>query len=99
AAGDNARCLLRAADQSAIPARSKVTSMKRALAFLVLGPALAAATTLVVMAQAAGPAHDVAKIFATAVFFFTLPVSAITACVDGVLNDVPVPLRAGLSAT
>jgi hypothetical protein len=72
--------------------------MKRALAFLVFGPVLAAVTVLLVMAQPGGPDRDFATIFATAVFFFTLPVSAITGCIDGVLSDVPVPLRAALSA-
>ena len=73
--------------------------MKRALAFLVFGPVLAAVTALLVMAKTSGADHDFAKIFAIAVFFFTLPVSAITGCIDGVLSDVPVPLRAALTAT
>ena len=73
--------------------------MKRALAFLVFGPVLAAVTALLVMAKTSGADHDFAKIFAIAVFFFTLPISAITGCIDGVLSDVPVPLRAALTAT
>jgi mannose/fructose/N-acetylgalactosamine-specific phosphotransferase system component IIC len=72
--------------------------MKRALAFLVFGPVLAAVTALLVTAQAGRPDHDFAKIFAIAVFFFTLPVSAITGCIDGVLSDVPIALRAALTA-
>jgi hypothetical protein len=73
--------------------------MKRALAFLVFGPLLASGTALLVMAQTSGPDHGFAKILATAVFFFTLPVAAITACVDSVLHDVPISVRAGLTAT
>jgi len=72
--------------------------MKRAVVFLVIGPTLAAAAALLLMAQARGPTYDFEKVFAVAVFFFTLPVSAITGCVDGVLHDVPVSLRAALSA-
>jgi hypothetical protein len=75
-----------------------VTKMKRALAFLVFGPVLAAVTTLLVMSQAGWSDHGFAKIFATAVFFFTLPVSAMTACLDGVLTDMRIPLRAALTA-
>jgi hypothetical protein len=71
--------------------------MKRALAFLVFGPVLASVTTLLAMSQAGGPDHGFAKIFASAVFFFTLPVSAMTGCVDGVLTDVRIPLRAALT--
>ena len=72
--------------------------MKRALAFLVFGPLLASGTALLVMAQTSGPDHGFAKILATAVFFFTLPVAAITGCVDSVLHDVPILVRAGLTA-
>jgi len=72
--------------------------MKRAIAFLVFGPTLAASTAFLAMAQAGGSAHGFAKIFAIAVFFFTLPVSAIAGCVDGVLNDAPASLRAALTA-
>ena len=73
--------------------------MKRALAFLVFGPLLASGTALLVMAQSSGPDHGFAKILATAVFFFTLPVSAITACIDGVLDHISISLRAVLAAT
>lgn len=52
--------------------------MKRALAFLLFGSALAAVAVLLVMAQAAGPTYDIEKVVAVAAFFFTLPVSAIT---------------------
>jgi hypothetical protein len=72
--------------------------MKRAVVFLVFGPALAAVSALLVMAQTAGADHDFAKIFATAVFLFTIPVSAITGCIDGVFCDAPIPLRAALAA-
>jgi len=73
--------------------------MKRALVFLVLGPALAAITTLLAMGSASGPGHGFAEIVAGAVFFFTLPVSAITLCVDAALHDQPIALRAALTAT
>jgi hypothetical protein len=72
--------------------------MKRALAFLVFGPVFAAVVAMVVMTQAAHPGHGFAQIFAVAVFLFTLPVSAITGCIDGVFSDLPVALRAALSA-
>ena len=73
--------------------------MKRVLAFFVFGPALAAVTALV-MAQADGQQqYDIDKILAVAAFFLTLPVSAIIVCVDAVLHDVPIPLRATLTAT
>jgi len=73
--------------------------MKRALAFLVFGPLLASGTALLVTAQTSGPDHGFAKLLATAVFFFTLPVAAITGCVDGILDDISISLRAVLSAT
>jgi hypothetical protein len=72
--------------------------MKRALAFLVFGPVLAAVVAMVVMTQAGQPDHGFAQIFAVAVFLFTLPVSAMTGCIDGVLSDLSVALRAALSA-
>jgi len=78
--------------------RIKGVSMKRALAFLVFGPVLAAVTALLVMTKTSGADHDFAKIFAAAVFLFTVPVSAITGYIDGVLCDAPVPLRAALTA-
>jgi|EndMetStandDraft_8_1072994.scaffolds.fasta_scaffold882055_2 hypothetical protein len=73
--------------------------MNRAITFLVFGPALAAFTALLGMAQVGGVGDDFAKLIAIAVFFFTLPVSATTGCVDGVLHDVARPLRAALTAT
>ena len=72
--------------------------MKRVLAFFVLGPTLAAVTALVT-AQADGQQYDIDKILAVAAFFLTLPVSAVIVCVDAVLHDVPIPLRATLTAT
>src|SRR4051812_46507452 len=73
--------------------------MNRAITFLVFGPALAAFTALLVMAQIGGVGDDFVKIIAFAAFFFTLPVSATAGCVDGILRDVALPIRAGLTAT
>ena len=74
--------------------------MKRALVFLVVGPALVAAVTLLAVAQAGGtPAGEFAKVLATVLFFFTLPVSALAGSVDAYLTRTfAVPLRAPLIA-
>lgn len=72
--------------------------MKRALVFLVFGPTLATAAAFMFVAQTGGLGNDFAKEFVIAVFFFTLSVSTITGCFDGVLSDVPVALRTGLTA-
>ena len=73
--------------------------MKRALAFLLFGPALAAFTVMLVMAQVARPTYDLEKIFAVAVFFFSLPVAALAGCLDAYLaRAFAIPLRAPLIA-
>jgi hypothetical protein len=98
AAGGNARRLRLASDNPQSQPRSMVMTMKRALAFLVCGPVFAAVTTLLVISQGAGPGRGFADVFATAVFLFTLPVAAIAGCIDGVLDDIPISLRAALTA-
>ena len=74
--------------------------MKRALVFLVVGPALVAVAALLAVAQAGGaPAGDVARLVAIALFFFTLPVAALAGALDAYLaRAFAVPLRAPLVA-
>jgi hypothetical protein len=59
--------------------------MKRAIAFLLFGPALAAVTVMLVMAQVARPTYDLEKMVAVVVFFFSLPVAALAGCLDAYL--------------
>jgi hypothetical protein len=78
---------------------TKGASMKRAIAFLLFGPALAAVTVMLVMAQVARPTYDLEKIVAVAVFFFSLPVAALAGCLDAYLaRAFAIPLRAPLIA-
>src|SRR6202022_3378394 len=74
--------------------------MKRALVFLVLGPASVAFTFLLMCVIPAGAkSWDFAQFCAAALFSFTLPVSALSASFDGYLaRSFPLPLRALLTA-
>jgi hypothetical protein len=74
--------------------------MKRALVFLVVGPALVATVALLALTQAGGaPDGGLAKALATALFFFTLPVAALAGALDAFLvRAFAVPLRAPLIA-
>lgn len=74
--------------------------MKRALVFLVLAPTLVAViVTLIVARVAAPPAQDAMPLFATVMFFFTMPVAAIAGSLDTYLaRAFAVALRAPLIA-
>ena len=80
------------------PQHDKGVSMKRAVAFLVFGPALAAVTALLVMAQASSAApRGFQEFLAIVLFFFTLPVSALAGSLDAYLaRAFAIPLRAPL---
>jgi len=73
--------------------------MKRAIVFLLLGPALAVTTLLIYFAQGGGSSWNGAAIIGMSLLLFTLIVSVITGPVDGYLARVlPLTLRAALTA-
>ena len=74
--------------------------MKRAVVFLVLGPASVAFTFLLMCVTAGGAKPcDFEQLCAAALFLFTLPVSAITGPIDSYLaRALPLALRAPLTA-
>ena len=70
--------------------------MKRALVFLLLGPALAVLTTWVVVGA---PGGSVVVSIAVLFFLFTSPVSGIVGLLDGYLaRPLPILLRAPVTA-
>jgi hypothetical protein len=73
--------------------------MKRALIFLVLAPFLVAVLAALGVAALYPMDRDCAKFLAVALFFFTLPVSALAGSLDAYLaRAFTVPLRAPLIA-
>jgi hypothetical protein len=73
--------------------------MRRALAFLVFGPALASVTALLIMTQASSPPSYLREFLVIVLFFFTLPVAALAGSLDAYLTRAfEVPLRAPLIA-
>jgi hypothetical protein len=75
------------------------TSMKRAVVFLVLGPASVFLVWSICVAGARGPAGGFVAFVGMLLFLFTLPVSALSASFDGYLaRALPLPLRAPLTA-
>ena len=77
----------------------KMTSMKRVLMFLLLGPALVVAPWLIFIAAIEGLGGPV-DFVATVLFVFTFFVAAITGLVDGCLaRALPVRLRTLLTAS
>jgi hypothetical protein len=77
----------------------RMTSMKRALMFLLLGPALVVTAWLIFIAAIEGLRSPV-DLVATVLFIFTFVVAAITGLVDGCLaRDLPIHLRTLLTAS
>jgi hypothetical protein len=74
--------------------------MKRALVFLVLGPVLVSAVATLAIAQAASVLdREFARLLATVLFLFTLPVAAVAGSFDAYLaRAFAIPLRAPLIA-
>jgi len=73
--------------------------MRRALAFLVFGPALASVTALLIMTEASSPPSYLREFLVIVLFFFTLPVAALAGSLDAYLaRAFAVPLRAPLIA-
>jgi hypothetical protein len=73
--------------------------MKRAVVFLVLGPASVFLTWSIFVAGAGGPAGGFVAFVGMLLFLFTLPVAALSASFDGYLaRALPLPLRAPLTA-
>jgi hypothetical protein len=73
--------------------------MKRAVVFLVLGPASVCFAWSIFVAGAGGPAGGFVAFVGILLFLFTLPVSALSASFDGYLaRALPLPLRALLTA-
>jgi hypothetical protein len=76
-----------------------MTSMKRALVFLLLGPALAVAAWLTYVAAVEGLRGHFVGASAMILFIFTFFVAAITGLVDGYLaRALPVYLRVPVTA-
>jgi hypothetical protein len=75
------------------------TSMKRAVVFLVLGPASVFLAWSIFVAGAGGPAGGFVAFVGMLLFLFTLPVAALSASFDGYLaRALPLPLRAPSTA-
>lgn len=80
----------------------RVTSMKRALMFLLLGPALVVTAWLIFIAaiDGLGGLRGSVDIIASVLFIFTFFVASITGLVDGCLaRALPIHLRAFLTAS
>jgi hypothetical protein len=77
-----------------------MTSMKRALVFLLLAPTLVAFTIwLMIVPQRTGFPVGLRELCAAAAFLFTFLVSAVTGLIDRYLaRALPIPLRAPLNA-
>jgi hypothetical protein len=77
----------------------KMTSMKRALMFLLLGPALVVAPWLIFIAAIEGLGGPV-DLVAAVLFVFTFVVAAIAGLIDGCLaRALPIHLRTLLTAS
>jgi hypothetical protein len=77
----------------------RVTSMKRVLVFMLLGPTLVVTAWLIYFAESGGGSGSVAAIVSMLLFLFTLIVAMITWAIDGsVAHTLPLPLRAPLTA-